>query len=152
MFAFIGTVRKVSDFAIFVKICSRRIYLSLTKRIVPSKDQISKEMKACIRGIIDNDFYFVLNKKTPELGAWFAGTNLVKTLNNCLSILGLNPKITLDNKYYNSSAKKELIRHRIRIWRKNDIKTWFEEIGTNNPKIYKRYLKFIGPSPGGVET
>lgn len=108
------------------------------------KTGISEQMKACIRGIIDTDFYFVRNNNTTELGAWFASRNLVIDLYDYLSLNGLKPRITLDNKYYNTSAKKMLIRHRIRICRKDDIKRWFDDIGTNNPKIYKRYIKFKG--------
>ena len=104
---------------------------------------VSDEMKACLRGIIDTDFYFVLDRKSPELGAWFASRDLIIDLNEYFSRLGLEPKIRLDVKYFNNSSQKFLIRHQIRIRKKKDIRLWFEIIGTNNPKLYKRYIGFM---------
>ena len=116
-----------------------------------SKDKISKEMKACIRGIVDNDFYFVLDRGSPELGAWFASKDLVLDLWKYFKLLGLEPRTRLDVKYYNKSSQKDLIRHQLRIRRIEDIKLWFSEVGTNNPKIYKRYQEFMYLCPGGVD-
>jgi hypothetical protein len=107
------------------------------------QESISEEMKSCLRGIIDTDFYFVLDRKSPELGAWFASRNLVLDLQQYFILFGLEPKIRLDVKYYNTSAKKNLIRHQLRIRKKRDIEKWFKEIGTSNPKIYKRYQDFM---------
>ena len=107
------------------------------------KDNISEEMKSCLRGIIDTDFYFVLDRKYPELGAWFASRDLILDLHEYLRKAGLKPRIRLDVKYFNTSSRKELTRHQIRIRRKKDIKRWFNEIGINNPKIYKRYQDFM---------
>jgi len=117
-----------------------------------SQNQISGEMKACIRGIIDNDFYFVLDRGSPELGAWFASKALILDLHHYLTKLGIKPTIRLDVKYFNTSSQKELLRHQLRIRRKEDIKFWFSEVGTNNPKIYKRYQEFMFLSPGGVDN
>ncbi len=116
------------------------------------KDRISEEMKSCIRGIIDTDFYLVLDRKSLELGAWFASEQLVVDLQKYLALSGIASKIRLNLRYYNTSSQKYLVRHQIRIRRKDDIKKWFEEIGTNNPKIYKRYLKFKSLCPGGVDN
>jgi len=116
------------------------------------KGVISNEMKSCIRGIIDTDFYLVLDRKWIELGAWFASEQLVVDLHHYLTLFGIAPKIRLNLQYYNTSSQKYLVRHQIRIRRKDDIQRWFEEIGTNNPKIYKRYLKFRLLCSGGVDN
>jgi hypothetical protein len=108
-----------------------------------SKKKVSDEMKACLRGIIDTDFYFVSDRGSPELGAWFASRNLIIDLFEYFKLLGLEPKIRLDVEYFNKSSNKMLIRHQIRVRRKQDIKKWFEIIETGNPKIYKRYLEFM---------
>lgn len=106
---------------------------------------------ACLRGIIDTDFYLIKDRKYVELGAWFASKVLILDLYDEFKKLGFLPTIRTDVRYYNSSAKKMLIRHQIRIRKKVDVQRWFELIGTNNPKIYKRYLGFIGLCPGGVD-
>ena len=103
---------------------------------------ISKEMIACLRGIIDTDFYLVLNKGYPELGAWFASRDLVLDLFYYLKLLGLSPTIRLGVSYYNSSARKVLVRHQIRIRKSRDINFWFWAIETHNQKFYKRYYCF----------
>ena len=106
------------------------------------KKEVSKEMISCIRGIIDTDFYLVKDRNYLELGAWFASRNLILDLQKYLEKIGLKPKIRLDVRYYNTSAKKYLIRHQLRVRKKEDLKRWFAVIGTNNPKIYKRYQEF----------
>lgn len=111
------------------------------------KNKISEEMKSCIRGIIDTDFYLVIDRKYLELGAWFASEKLVTDLQEYFNLAGIRAKTRLNIKYYNTSAKKYLIRHQIRIRKQEDIKKWFEEIRTNNPKIYKRYIKFKHCAP-----
>ncbi|PIZ51378.1 hypothetical protein COY27_03775 [Candidatus Woesearchaeota archaeon CG_4_10_14_0_2_um_filter_33_13] len=106
------------------------------------RNNVSKEMVSCIRGIMDTDFYLVKDRGYLELGAWFASRELILDLQNYLEKMGFNPKVRLDVGYYNKSSKKNLIRHQIRIRKKEDLSRWFSVIGTNNPKIYKRYQEF----------
>ncbi len=110
------------------------------------KRNVSKEMVSCIRGIIDTDFYLVKDRNYLELGAWFASRDLIIDLQQYLERMGFQPKVRLDVTYYNSSSKKYLIRHQLRIRKKEDLKRWFDLIGTNNPKIYKRYQEFTTSS------
>lgn len=102
------------------------------------KESISDEMVACIRGIIDTDFYLNKDNYSFELGAYFASRNLVLDLNYYLKKLGMLPIIYLDQKYYNSSSNKMLVRHKIRIRKKKDLEFWANFIGSHNPKFYKR--------------
>lgn len=106
------------------------------------KTKSSKELISCIRGIIDTDFYLNKDRNQVVLGAWFGDKNIVLELYRYLKLLKFSPKIKVDIKYFNSSAKKFLIRHSIRIRKKEDIKNWFRIIGTHNPNFYKRYIFF----------
>lgn len=111
------------------------------------KEKISPLMVSCIRGVIDTDFYFVLDRTSPELGAWFASKPLVNDLYFYLQKLGLQPTKRVDVHYYNKSSNKMLTRHQLRIRKKKDIRLWFALIGTNNPKFYKRYHSFFEHAP-----
>lgn len=106
------------------------------------KKGISKEMISCIRGIIDTDFFVNNDRGQIVLGAWFASKNLVLDLKEYLTLLDIQPRVKLDNYYYDSSCKKYLTRHRISIRRKEDIARYIKLIGTNNPKIYKKLQDF----------
>ncbi|MBN1214547.1 MAG: hypothetical protein JXA99_03800 [Candidatus Lokiarchaeota archaeon] len=102
------------------------------------KKRISQEIISCIRGIIDTDFFLTIDRGHPELGAFFMSRNLVLDLNKYLKLIGMNPTISLDKEYFDTSCGKNLIRHRIRIRKKKDVKKWIYSIGTHNPKFYKK--------------
>jgi len=70
---------------------------------------------------------------------------LIRDLKKCFEILGMRPTTILDEVYFNSSSKKLLTRHRIRIRRHKDIIRWCSLIGTHNPKFYK-WIKFFKDS------
>ncbi len=116
------------------------------------KDSTQENRISCIRGIIDTDFYLLNDRGYVNLGAWFASKKLILDLYDQFILLGFNPTIRTDVTYYNSSAKKQLLRHEIRIRKQKDVKLWFDLIGTNNPKLYKRFTHFTNQCPGGVDS
>jgi hypothetical protein len=114
---------------------------------IPRLIKKSQYITDFVRGVIDTDFYFVSDRNHPELGAWFASKNLVKDLQNYFTSLGMRPTTAFDSSYFDKRLNKHIIRHRIRIRKKADVKIWFEKIGTRRTKFYKRYLSLIGTLP-----
>jgi len=106
------------------------------------KNGISKEMVACLRGIIDTDFYASRDRNTIELGAWFASRDLILDLKKYLNMLSINPTIRLNVKHHDADNRKNKFRHSIRIRKQGDIELYLKKIGSFNPKIYKKINVF----------
>ena len=103
----------------------------------------NKFMKHCLRGIIDTDFYFYIQKdKGPIVGAWFASRDLVIDLQHAFHILGIKSSIMLDDFYIDKRTGKKYIRHRILIRGKNQVNKWFEVIGTHHPLFLCKYTNW----------
>jgi len=97
---------------------------------------------AFIRGLFDTDgciyldIHKIKNKIYKNLG-WTitsASDKLIKGIISVLKNLGFSPT----NRFTQKS---------VYLRRKKDIKRYFDEVGTSNPKHYRRYIKFIGGVP-----
>ena len=103
------------------------------------RNGVSEQMAACLRGLIDNDFFFSSIGRDHILGAWFASKGLILDLHEYFSRLGIYSKLTLDDWYFDKRWNKYILRHGIRIRRKKDLCLWHRVIGSHNQKIYKKY-------------
>lgn len=104
--------------------------------------QSKKLIRACLRGIIDTDFFFNYSSKNANLGAWFGSRSLVLSLRDAFEHLGFEPRIYLNKKYFDKRTKKEYTRHRINIYKNRDIDNWFINIKTHHSKIQLKYKKW----------
>ena len=86
------------------------------------ENKISNQMISCLRGIIDTDFYLYSSGGQVALGAWFASEKLVLDLVKYFNLLGIDMNFKTNLRYYNTSAKKYLIRHYLRTSKKGNIK------------------------------
>lgn len=102
-------------------------------------------LSACLRGIIDTDFFFSLNEKHNIIGAWFSEKTLVRDINKGLSQLGIKSTTYYDRGYLDKRTNKYYNRHKIHISRKNDILAWYEKIGTHHPHMQIKYNKWKEP-------
>ena len=96
-------------------------------------------LKACLRGIIDTDFFFSLNKKHVFLGAWFSEKSLVKDIEEAFSQLGIQSKVYYDRGYFDARTGRYYNRHKIYISTRKDLGSWCDLIGTHHPSIMSRY-------------
>ena len=96
-------------------------------------------LKSCLRGIIDTDFFFSLDKKHVYLGAWFSEKSLVNDLEKAFSQLGIKAKVYYDRGYLDVRTGKYYNRHRIFISTRKDLDSWYHLIGSRHPSIISRY-------------
>ena len=116
-----------------------------SKKNITIPEVVSKDnnlLAACLRGVIDTDFFFSYNSKGPELSAWFGSKSLVKSLEVSFLSLGFEPLVYYDIDAYHKKAKKFYRRHKITIRKKRDIEKWIKEIGTHHPKFRQRYTEW----------
>jgi len=96
-------------------------------------------LKACLRGIIDTDFFFSLDKKHVFLGAWFGEKSLVKDLEKAFSQLGIKAKVYYDRGYLDARTGKYYNRHRIYLSTQRNLSSWYDLIGSHHPLMISRY-------------
>ncbi|MDO8592656.1 MAG: LAGLIDADG family homing endonuclease [bacterium] len=147
-------IRKQENVVIVVA-SSRNLVKFLNKNGMPIGNKIENKLtapdwiknnslyrKAFIRGLFDTDGCVYLdthriNKKTyKHLGLTITSyaDNLILDIIDFLRSLGFSPT--------NRKTQKSVF-----LRRQQEIVRYFKEIGTNNPKHYNRYIKFIGEVP-----
>lgn len=94
---------------------------------------------SCIRGIIDTDFYVSFDENFPEVGGWFAGEKLVKTLESVLNNLKFKVKTRYNDKYFDKRTNKYYTRHHISLRGIENFGKWFKTIQTHHPVNYIKY-------------
>lgn len=99
-------------------------------------------LKACLRGIIDTDFFLSLDKKHMFLGACFGEKSLVEDTAEALQQLGISTKTYYDRGYTDTRTGKYYNMHKIRISTQKGIDSWHRLIGSHHPIIISRYKQW----------
>jgi hypothetical protein len=127
-----------------------KLYTSKIPSLIKnSKDK--KIMQACIRGIVDTDFYFCYKNKYgkhyPILTGNFASKHLVEDLEYLFNFIGIKTNTRFYTAKPDKRFNKSWISHIITISGHKEVGKYIQQIGFNNPKNRKR----IRVSPRGFE-
>jgi hypothetical protein len=126
-----------------------KLYTSKIPPIIKnSKDK--KIIGACIRGIVDTDFYFCYKNKYgkpyPVLTGNFASKNLVKDLEHLFKFIGIKTNTQFYTAKPDKRFNKSWISHIITINGHKEVGKYIQRIGFSNPKNIER----IKNEPEGI--
>lgn len=124
-----------------VRFCVEKLELKIGNKVkqqvdVPEWIKKNKQyLIACTRGLVDTDGS-VFSHRYKVNGKWYAypkisfsnrSVPLLKTVLHTLTLLGMKPRITRDEKD-------------VRIESQKDVKLYFDLVGTSNVKYLKKYM------------
>ena len=96
---------------------------------------------ACLRGIFDTDGCFTLKKngKYPVITFGMKNRALFLQMGGVLRQIGIRYCVCFDVPYFDPRSGKVYTKHYLSINGKENVAKWFDLVGTNNPKILKKY-------------
>lgn len=158
LFNFIPKIyEKKNENTIRLVICSKGIFYFLKENyfpvgrkgeIVPPKWIINNSLllKKFIRGFFDTDGYLCLKnkerKKYPVIGIVSKSKSLLTIMQDFLKSLGISSYLGSHSSNNNPRYEKSWIVYKLQISGNKNIKTFFKEIGSNNPRNLNKYNEY----------
>ncbi len=115
-----------------------------------------KLIKACLRGIVDTDFSFVIRKNNyPHLKLKTQSRNLVEDCKKAFKLIGIETSIKLDVEEYNPRTRKTYITNYLYLSGHKKVMKFIKEINFSNQRNLIKAKKYIwarrdlNPGPSG---
>ncbi|MDD5340505.1 MAG: LAGLIDADG family homing endonuclease [Candidatus ainarchaeum sp.] len=96
---------------------------------------------ACLRGVFDTDGCFTLKKngKYPVITFGMKNKNLLIQMGGVLKQISIRYCLCFDVPYFDPRLGKTYTKHYLSINGAENVAKWFDLVGSNNPKILKKY-------------
>ena len=146
--------------SIGVRFCSTKLYLELKALVKGEPQEMKRQIPAaalstagntiaCLRGLFDTDGTFTLKRRYrttqyyPAVGFSQKNANVVLQASAALDKLQIPHCKCINLTKTDPRTGKPSNYSRIDIYGKKRVATWFETIGSHNPKISRRYAQYV---------